>query len=137
MMEVEDTLFLPAGYSVIANFSKTLPGIKTGLVWMNQDFLAKNPKIAADLMYELTWLAQEMNHDAASMKRIAIKWTKGYTDYDKIVVAYQAAQLYPESAEGFFTELDASAIFFKVTPLVAAQMAVLAPLKQAMARLNY
>jgi hypothetical protein len=104
---------------------------------MNQDFLAKNPKIAADLMYELTWLAQEMNHDAASMKRIAIKWTKGYTDYDKIVVAYQAAQLYPESAEGFFTELDASAIFFKVTPLVAAQMAVLAPLKQAMARLNY
>jgi hypothetical protein len=39
--------------------------------------------------------------------------------------------------EGFFTELDASAIFFKVTPLVAAQMAVLAPLKQAIARLNF
>ena len=137
MMEVEDTLFLPAGYSVIANFSKTLPGIKTGLVWMNSDFLKKNPKVAADLMYELTWLAQEMNHDAASMKRIAVKWTKGYTDYDKIVVAYQAALLYPENAEGFFAELDASAIFFKITPLVASQMAVLAPLKQAMGRLNF
>jgi ABC-type nitrate/sulfonate/bicarbonate transport system substrate-binding protein len=137
MMEVEDTLFLPAGYSVIANFSKTLPGVKTGLVWMNSDFLAKNPKVAANLMYELTWLAQEMNHNAASMKRIAIKWTTGYTDYDKIVVAYQDALLFPEDAEGFFKELDSSAVFFKITPLRAVDMAVLAPLKQAMVRLNF
>ena len=104
---------------------------------MNNDFLKKNPKIAADLMYELTWLAQEMNTDAVSFKKIAMKWTKGYADYDKIVAAYQAAKLYPEDAEGFFKELDSSAIFFKITPLVAADMAVLAPLKQAMARLNF
>lgn len=142
MMEVEDTLFLPAGFGIISNFSKTLPEIKTGLVWMNENFLTKNQKVASDLMYELTWLAQEMNRDAVFFKKIALKWTTGYADMDKIVSAYQAAKLYPENPEAFFKELDLTAEFFTLAGtlkpgLRADKMAVSFPLKTVVNRLNF
>jgi len=143
MMEVEDTLALPtSGYGIVSNFSKTLPRIKTGLVWMNKTYLEKNPKVAADIIYELTRLSQEMNGDAAAFKRIALKWTTGYADMDKIVAAYQAAKLFPEDPGSFFKDLNETAAFFASSGalkpgLLAEQMAVLTPLRQANKRLAF
>jgi len=143
MMEVEDTLGLPAGHSVIANFSKTLPEIKTGLVWSNNDFLKQYPNIASEFMYELTFLSAEMNQNAETFKKLALKHTKGFEDrMDRIIIAYQQANLFPENPESFFKELDLTANFFasaKVLKpgLVAGDMAVLYPLNAAIKRLKF
>jgi ABC-type nitrate/sulfonate/bicarbonate transport system substrate-binding protein len=142
MMEVEDTLGLGAGTQVIANFSKTLPEIKTGLVWANNDFLAQNPDIASQYMYELIFLSAELNQNAETFKRLALKHTKGFEDrMDKIIVAYQQANLFPEDPQQFFKELDLTANFFvgaKVLKpgLVAKDMAILQPLNAAINKLK-
>ena len=143
MLEVEDTLGLPAGHSVIANFSKTLPEIKTGLVWSNSGFLIDYPNIASEFMYELTFLSAEMNQNAATFKALALKHTKGFEDrIDKIVAAYQQAKLFPEDPQSFFKELDATSVFFtnaKVLKpgLTANDMAVLYPLNTVVKRLQF
>ena len=143
MLEVEDTLGLPAGHSVIANFSKTLPEIKTGLVWSNTGFLIDYQNIAAEFMYELTFLSAEMNQNPETFKRLALKHTKGFEDrIDKIVAAYQQAKLFPEDPQSFFKELDATSVFFtnaKVLKpgLTANDMAVLYPLNTVVKRLQF
>jgi len=144
LLEVEDTLGLPAsGYGVMSNFSKDLPQIKMALIWGNQTFLEKNPKIAADLVYEVSRLAQEVNQDAAAFKRYILKWTPGYgANIDKIVAAYQLAKLFPEDPGTFFKDLNETAAFFAAAGtlqpgLLAEQMATLTPLKQAMKRLDF
>ena len=143
MLEVEDTLGLPAGHSVIANFSKTLPEIKTGLVWSNSGFLIDYPNIASEFMYELTFLSAEMNQNAATFKALALKHTKGFEDrIDKIVAAYQQAKLFPEDPQSFFKELDATSVFFTkanvLKPgLTANDMAVLYPLNTVVKRLQF
>ncbi len=142
MMEVEDTLGLGAGTQVIANFSKTLPEIKTGLVWSNNDFLAKNPDVASQYMYELIFLSNEMNTNAQTFKRLALKHTKGFEDrMDRIIAAYQQANLFPSDPQQFFKELDLTSNFFvgaKVLKpgLVAKDMAVLQPLNAALNKLK-
>ena len=143
MLEVEDTLGLPAGHSVIANFSKTLPEIKPGLVWSNNGFLIDHPNVASEFMYELTFLSAEMNQNAATFKALALKHTKGFEDrIDKIVAAYQQAKLFPEDPQSFFKELDATSVFFtnaKVLKpgLTANDMAVLYPLNTVVKRLQF
>ena len=143
MLEVEDTLGLPAGHSVIANFSKTLPEIKTGLVWSNTGFLIDHPNVASEFMYELTFLSAEMNQNAATFKALALKHTKGFEDrIDKIVAAYQQAKLFPEDPQSFFKELDATSNFFAAAKvlkpgLVAGDMAVLYPLNTVVKRLQF
>jgi|GEM_PF-5905505 len=142
MMEVEDTLALPAsGYAIVSNFSKDLPQIKTGLIWANQTFLTKNPQVAADLMYEISRLSQEFNQDAVAFKANAMKWTPAYANIDKIVAAYQAAKLFPEDLGSFFKDLNETAAFYAVggtlkPGLLAEQMAILTPIRQAFKRLN-
>jgi ABC-type nitrate/sulfonate/bicarbonate transport system substrate-binding protein len=142
MMEVEDTLGLGAGTQVIANFSKTLPEIKTGLVWSNNDFLAKNPDVASQYMYELIFLSNEMNTNAQTFKRLALKHTKGFEDrMDRIIAAYQQANLFPSDPQQFFKELDLTSNFFVganvLKPgLVAKDMAVLQPLNTALNKLK-
>ena len=143
MMEVEDTLALPAtGYYILSNFSKDLPQIKTGLIWANQDFLAKNPKVADDLMYEMSRLSQEFNYDAPAFIANAKKWTPGYANIEKIVAAYQAAKLFPEDPGSFFKDLNETAAFYASggtlkSGLLAEQMAILTAIKQAYKRLDF
>jgi ABC-type nitrate/sulfonate/bicarbonate transport system substrate-binding protein len=142
MMEVEDTLGLGAGTKVLANFSKTLSELKTGLVWANNDFLAKNPDVASQYMYELIFLSAELNQNAETFKRLALKHTVGFEDrMDKIITAYQQANLFPEDPQQFFKELDFTSNFFvgaKVLKpgLVAKDMAVLQPLNAAINKLK-
>jgi NitT/TauT family transport system substrate-binding protein len=142
MLEVEDTLGLPAGHSVIVNFSKTLPEIKTGLVWTNFGFLIDYPNVASEFMYELIFLSAELNQNAETFKKLALKHTKGFEDrIDRIVAAYQQAKLFPEDPQLFFKELDLTANFFAAANvlkpgLVAKDMAVLYPLNDAIKRLQ-
>ncbi len=144
LLEQEDLVGLPpTGYSVVANFSKDLPQIKTGLIWINQTFLEENPKVAADLMYEISRLAQEVNQDPASFKTLALKWTKGYeATVDKVIAAFRAGNIFPEEPGMFFKDLNESSAFFATAGillpgLLAEHMAVLPPLKQANKRLGF
>ena len=102
-----------------------------------------HPNVAAEFMYELTFLSAEMNQNPETFKRLALKHTKGFEDrIDKIVVAYQQAKLFPEDPQSFFKELDATSAFFAkanvLKPgLTANDMAVLYPLNAVVKRLKF
>ena len=143
MMEVEDTLSLPAtGFKILSNFSKDLPNIKTGLVWVNESFLAKHPDVAADFVYEFSRLSQEFNVNLKAFKANALKWQPSYVNIDAIVAAYSAARLFPDEPGAFFKDLNETAAFYAATGamkpgLVAKDMAVLGPINSAVERLGF
>ena len=136
MMEVEDTLSLPAGYSIISNFSVDLPNVKTGLIYVNGDFLKQNPNLIEDFVYETTRLAAELNSNAKAFKALVAKWEPSYANVDAIVAAYQKAKLFPEDPGSFFKDLEASAEFYSVAGLRARDMGSLSPLNGALQRLE-
>ena len=143
MMEVEDTLALPAtGFKILSNFSKDLPNIKTGLVWVNESFLAKHPEVSADFIYEFSRLSQEFNTNSKSFKANALKWQPGYANIDAIVAAYSAARLFPDEPGAFFKDLNETAAFYAAAGamkpgLVAKDMAVLGPINSTLVRLGF
>jgi ABC-type nitrate/sulfonate/bicarbonate transport system substrate-binding protein len=142
MMEVEDTLSLPAGqYRIISNFSRDLTEIKTGLIWANKEFLNQNKVLVGNLMYENIRMAQEINGSAKSFSQMVLKWAPEYKNLDAIVAAYQAAALFPIDGGTFFKDLDTSSAFYakagSIKPgLLATDMASLVPLNLAKALLK-
>lgn len=142
MMEVEDTLSLPAtGYSIISNFSRDLPEIKTGLIWANEKFLKKNTELVGNFLYETIRMAQEINESAKSFRQMVLKWEPNYKNIDAIVAAYQKAALFPNDGGTFFNDLNKTSAFYAVAGsikpgLQATDMATLAPLNLAKAMLK-
>ncbi len=144
LLEIEDALGLPkTDYGIVADFNKDLPKVKIGLLWAQQSFLDGNPNVAADLVYEVSRLSQEVNQDPVVFKAIILKWRPEYAaNVDRIVEVFRETKLFPEDPGTFFQDLNETNAFFAALGvlqpgMLAEQMATLTPLKQARKRLDF
>lgn len=114
MIEIEDGIELPQQrFHTVANFSKELQEVKTGLIYANDAFLRQNPQAVVQLLAEIIRVQRKVNDDPSYFNQLLRKHVPEVGDQaEAIANAYTEGELFPANGGMTQQQVKATIDFF-------------------------